>query len=257
MENNSTLRDLPPSPMRSERSGFDAGPTLLFLIGAALVFVASVFACVGILLAFHQIDLRHGAPVLKSLLAQVFAYIPLAMYMIALLPAVAGRSLRELGIETPTARQVLIGALGAVAMLIVVGGSNAAIIGLTHRHDTEAAIAVLKQLRTPLEKTVFVLVAVVLAPLIEELLFRVTLFGALRRYLPIAGAAIVSGVVFGVVHAAASPSQLLTVSVPLALGGIVLAYVYQIARNYWANVITHALFNSVPLIAVFAFHAKI
>ena len=95
----------------------------------------------------------------------------------------------------------------------------------------------------------------VLAPIIEELAFRAFLFNAFSRYASLGVAAVVSGVLFGLVHAA-SAQQLLTVALPLALGGVVLAGVYSISRCYWSNVISHALFNSISLVAVFVFHVK-
>jgi membrane protease YdiL (CAAX protease family) len=49
---------------------------------------------------------------------------------------------------------------------------------------------------------------------------------------------------------------LITVAIPLMLGGVVLAAVYRYSRCYWSNVITHGLFNSISLVAVFGFHVK-
>jgi len=113
----------------------------------------------------------------------------------------------------------------------------------------------LRQMKTPLQQTLFFATACVLAPMIEELTFRVFLFNALTRYVSLPAAIVVSGVIFGIVHSA-SLSQLLTVSVPLAIGGMVLAYVYARTRSYWASVTTHALFNSISVVAIFVFHVK-
>ncbi len=91
--------------------------------------------------------------------------------------------------------------------------------------------------------------------MIEELTFRVFIYNALTRYISVPAAIVVSGVLFGMVHAG-SPAQLLTVAIPLAIGGMVLAYVYARTRSYWASVTTHALFNSISVVAIFVFHAK-
>ena len=142
-------------------------------------------------------------------------------------------------------------------MWIVVTGSSAAVETLSHHRDTEAAIALLKGIKTPYEKFLFVSVAVVFAPLVEELAFRVFAFNAILRWTNVPVAAVCSGILFGLVHAlGAAPSQLLTVSLPLALGGIVLAGIYAATRCYWASVLTHALFNSVTVVAYFIFGVK-
>jgi hypothetical protein len=132
---------------------------------------------------------------------------------------------------------------------------SAGISALTHIHDTEAAVALLAQMKTPFEKLLFVAVAAILAPIIEELAFRAFLFNAFSRYMSISAAALSSAILFGLVHAS-SAQQLLTVSVPLCFGGLVLAAVYRISRCYWSNVISHAIFNSISLVAVFVFHVK-
>ncbi len=80
-------------------------------------------------------------------------------------------------------------------------------------------------------------------------------FGALTRYFPIWLSALLSGLLFGVAHYGGK-GQFITVSIPLALGGVVLAYVYATSRCYWSNVITHATFNTINVVALVFFHAN-
>ncbi|MBC5803970.1 MAG: CPBP family intramembrane metalloprotease, partial [Candidatus Eremiobacteraeota bacterium] len=115
--------------------------------------------------------------------------------------------------------------------------------------------------RTPGQKAFFAFDAVALAPMLEELTFRVFLFNAFSRYMPLAWGALCSGAVFGIVHAQSTSgadyaTQLLTVSLALTLGGIILAYVYSLTRCYWCNVITHAGFNAITVFAVIFLHAR-
>jgi membrane protease YdiL (CAAX protease family) len=140
-------------------------------------------------------------------------------------------------------------------MWLIVDSCGALIATLTHLHDTEAAVALLQHMTTPLQKLLFAAIAVVLAPMVEELGFRVFLFNAFTRYVDVWPAAVLSGLLFGLVHALGSASQILTVGIPLALGGVVLAYVYASNRCYWSNVITHATFNAISVVAVFFFKA--
>lgn len=82
---------------------------------------------------------------------------------------------------------------------------------------------------------------VVLAPLLEELLFRTILQGALCRELPPHFAIILSTVAFVGIHSAADWIPLL----PLAL---ILGYVYYRRQSYLAVVVLHGLFNGINLI---------
>ena len=107
-------------------------------------------------------------------------------------------------------------------------------------------------MRTPFEKFSFSALAVVFAPLVEELAFRVFVFNAFWRRMPLLLAAVASGVLFGAIHAT-SPSELLTIGLPLMGGGVVLALVYARTRCYWSSVLTHAMFNGITVVAFFVF----
>lgn len=192
-------------------------------------------------------------PAFQLVLAQIATYGPLAIYLLFILPRLARRSLRELGIRRPTSRELRTAVAAAAIMWVVVTISSTAMVAVTHNRQPEAALALLSALRTPFHRVVFVSVALILAPLVEELLFRVFLFNAFARYLSTGAAAVASGVLFGLLHIS-SATQLLTVAFPLALGGVVLAYAYARTRCYWVNVIAHALFNSVSIVGIFVFH---
>ncbi len=262
MENNSTWTPSQPSPANWAPDSFRAGPAALYAIGAIFLAIAPGVVYVLVLAATGRIEVFPAAsgkaptiPGVDLLYAQLLTYAVLLPYLLYFLPRVAQRSLAELGLRAPGLREIGIGLAGVVAMFVAVNGASAIVASLTHFHDTEAAVELLGQMKTPAEKVLFVLVAAVLAPIIEELAFRAFLFNAFSRYASLGVAAVVSGVLFGLVHAA-SAQQLLTVALPLALGGVVLAGVYSISRCYWSNVISHALFNSISLVAVFVFHVK-
>jgi len=115
----------------------------------------------------------------------------------------------------------------------------------------------LHQMKTPFQQLLFFSLACVFAPFYEELTFRVFIFNALSRYLPVWIAILISATIFGLLHAVSdSTSPLLTVALPLTVGGIVLAYVYSVTKCFWANVITHAVFNSVSVASFYVFHLK-
>jgi hypothetical protein len=83
--------------------------------------------------------------------------------------------------------------------------------------------------------------AAVLAPLFEETLFRGVLFTALVQRMQLPVAATLSGLAFGVAHLDKYNFVL------LAVIGFGLAYVYYRSGNIWANIVTHATFNSLGL----------
>ncbi|MDB5387562.1 MAG: amino terminal protease self-immunity [Planctomycetaceae bacterium] len=82
---------------------------------------------------------------------------------------------------------------------------------------------------------------VILAPLIEELLFRVILQGALSRESPPYLAILLSSAAFVGIHQPIDWAPLL----PLAL---ILGYVYYRRQSYLAVVLLHGLFNGISLI---------
>ena len=197
----------------------------------------------------------------QLLIAQLVTYVPWGVFLLLALPRISQTSLHDLGFRRPTGRDLSFALGGAVVMWIATEAIGLAVVSLTHLHETEAAVALLRGLRTPAERTMYVAIAVVLAPMLEELTFRVFIFNAVSRYASVLVAALVSGLIFGLAHVQPQSShdvvpQLLTISLPLFAGGIVLAYVYASTRCYWANVITHGTFNAVTVVAVMAFHAN-
>ncbi|MFN8122589.1 MAG: type II CAAX endopeptidase family protein [Thermoleophilia bacterium] len=97
--------------------------------------------------------------------------------------------------------------------------------------------------------TVFALV--VLAPLGEELVFRVLLLRALVRRMGFWPAAVVSGLIFGSVHLDAWIDLFWPRWIALVVVGIGLAWLYR-WRGYWASVAAHATVNIVASIALVA-----
>lgn len=86
--------------------------------------------------------------------------------------------------------------------------------------------------------------AIVIAPLSEELMFRVILQGALEAFLPAAAAVGIVAVVFSSVHPWPD-------SLPLIPLAVILGYTYYRRRSYLAVVVTHSLFNLTNLAMMF------
>jgi CAAX protease family protein len=82
------------------------------------------------------------------------------------------------------------------------------------------------------------------APISEEVCFRGMLFGGLREKLPRIGAALLSGLIFGGLHALTG----VTAVPPLILFGILLALLYEKTGSILPGIILHMLNNAVALL---------
>jgi hypothetical protein len=259
VQNNSTWAPSVPSPIDWPREAWNPWFTALAFVGGLVVFVVAQTAYVLLAAKFHTIDPNHltQLSVTQTLIVEFVSWGSIAVYFLLVLPYALHVPLSALGFRAPTAFDLNFAVVGAFAMFVIVNGTGTVTTALSHRHDTEAALALLHQLHTPLERAGFVVLACGVAPFCEELTFRAFLFSALSRYFPFGVALVVSGALFGALHATDSwPGELLTVGLPLALGGMLLAYVYAKTRCFWANVITHALFNAVGVVGVMVFHVS-
>jgi membrane protease YdiL (CAAX protease family) len=89
----------------------------------------------------------------------------------------------------------------------------------------------------------FVVLAVVVAPLLEETFFRGFVFqGLARSWGPLAGA-LTSALIFAAWH------QQLSVLIPIFGLGILLAAVFYWTRSIYANIAFHAVFNAIGIVA--------
>src|SRR5207244_11992953 len=89
---------------------------------------------------------------------------------------------------------------------------------------------------------------ILVAPLGEELLFRGFLYRGLRSSLPVWASAIVSAVLFGLVHLAGGLA-LWPIVPPLMIVGIGLALVYERRQRSLASITAHCLSHLVRFLA--------
>lgn len=97
-----------------------------------------------------------------------------------------------------------------------------------------------------------VLSMVVLAPVVEEMLFRGLLFGALVQRIGVPASAVVTALLFGVAHG--DPVLFPT----LAALGLVAAFAYAATGNLWVPISLHALNNALGAVFLIgaSLHAK-
>ena len=88
--------------------------------------------------------------------------------------------------------------------------------------------------------------AIVLAPVCEEILCRGFWFGGLRQRLRFGWSAVISGVLFGLIHGDAVRFA------GLAVTGVILAAVYERRRTLGASIAAHATVNVLALVGLLA-----
>jgi hypothetical protein len=89
-----------------------------------------------------------------------------------------------------------------------------------------------------------VLLIVIAAPIAEETCFRGMLFGGLREKLPRLGAALITGLIFGALHALTG----VTAVPPLIVFGFLLALLYERTGSIVPGILLHMLNNTIALL---------
>lgn len=98
---------------------------------------------------------------------------------------------------------------------------------------------------TLLQKFIWVIFSVVIAPFSEEVFFRGFLYTSLRNKMPYLPAALLGGFFFGLVHFD------LPRFIPIALLGFLLCRFYEKYKNIYLNTIIHMAFNGFSLLLLF------
>ncbi len=264
------LTDSPLLPARWPAQAFTVIPTLVFVLALAGALVAGLAVQIGILHldpgARDTIHTGSGPITATILLALAAGDLPILALCLYRLPAVARRSLRDLGFAWPTFGEVGFGIAGGLVMFLAVEAAGAVQYIGGHITPHEQAVDIASTLHGPLLIGMMAVIACVIAPLTEEFVFRGFLFNAILRVssrirvkkgllfppAPVAGpliAAIMSALVFALFHG--SP----TAFFPLACGGVVLALVYFRSGSLTSSMISHALFNAISLTAVLLTHS--
>lgn len=121
------------------------------------------------------------------------------------------------------------------------------LIGVSDTSENQAALEAIVS-STILAKISLVIFTVILAPLIEEFVFRKAVFGFLEGMKPIVPI-IVSGVIFGAIHVLFDD---IVQIIPYLLSGIAISIMYYLAdKNIIVVILGHALYNLVGVIIMF------
>jgi membrane protease YdiL (CAAX protease family) len=240
VQNRSTFRPSPGSPKSWPADAFPGWPSLAAALGAVFVYVATLIVLLPAFGVTAQTirAVQLTPPIVE---AQVLGYVPILAYIAVVLPALARRPLGDI-LGPLGGAQALAGFGGALLMwaaVIVVGALQARFVG---HQPTQTAVRLFENAHPGFWLDLMAVIAVTLAPFVEELIFRGFVFNALWRRFSFASAAIVSGILFGAAHGQVSGIA------PLAAGGIVLAGVYARTGSLWSSMIAHGTFNAITLV---------
>lgn len=142
---------------------------------------------------------------------------------------------RRLGLRRfePSALLTMLGAYGLYIVFIV---AYTAIFGEPHQEDIAEQLGPLG---------VQILLIAIAAPICEEICFRGMLFSGIRERMPSFAAALVSGLIFGALHATTG----VTAVPPLVVLGTVLALLYERTGSILPGILLHMLNNSIVVLS--------
>lgn len=227
------------------------GPWLVFALGSQLAQRGSPAPIPAHRLA-PSVDLIQALLlfIVSSVLEGIFLIAPLYYAMHTLPPSITGRSrwpmaLRALGLRLPNPALALRAAV--VGILVILGASvvyNSIITTLHLPLKTNVDTLMQQAKYAPYTVIGTLLVAVLVAPLCEEMFFRGYLFPGLARGMQLWLAVFISAVLFGVAHADLGSFVVLFVI------GIVLAVVRARTDSLWPGVAVHTLNNTIAFISI-------
>ena len=162
--------------------------------------------------------------------------------LVVCLTRLGSHRLTRFGIDGRTpGEDIGTGFMGYLAAVIPVALMNIAMSPFQTDDNQHIFLQILRSNQSIPLVALMVASAVIMAPLGEELMYRVILQGTLQRYLSPAAAILISSLLFSAVHGFPDALGLF----PLAL---ILGFLYWRTGSYLSIITTHAVFNGVTLI---------
>jgi membrane protease YdiL (CAAX protease family) len=156
-----------------------------------------------------------------------------------------GRRLRELGVGA------LLGLL-----LVVVSLVTSVIVASVLERLTGETVETPEQVSPDLRGwgiVILVVLAVMVAPVVEEFVFRGLLFRSIADRHGFWIGAIASAIPFGLTHVAVGAAvDLWALRITLTIVGVALAWIHWRRRNLMANIVAHSAFNAIGVVIILA-----
>jgi len=214
------------------------------LVGGLLL--AAVLAIgLGLIVADPQAFIRSNLVIFSAITGgAVYGVMLLAVYLFI----IRRRHLRwrALGFRAPPVLAIALAPVIVVGQLFAAGMMNLLVMRFTGEFENPQleAISGGQGFSWPNFLLMLLLVGVI-APIVEEVLFRGVLYGWLRARLPLFAAVGISAAVFAAAH-------VIPVLLPaLLVVGLVLALAYELSGSLWTSILLHALQNSLVVILIF------
>lgn len=104
-----------------------------------------------------------------------------------------------------------------------------------------------------LELFLIAIALIVIAPILEEIVFRGLLFGSLKKAMPVILAAVITSILFAIGHLTQGEggTLLYIAGIDTFILSMILIYIRQKSGGLWAPIGLHALKNSIAFISVF------
>ncbi len=222
--------------------GFSARPSLR---ARDLLLVIALTAVLVLVVRFLVRDQARTTEAVLLLLGLQSAIPMAAIYLVI----IRGRGLswRDLGLRPASAGWFVGAALLGLATLPLVGLVNYLSQTLAGGAARNPQLDILAPIAMSWRGLIgLLLMAGVVAPIVEEIVFRGLLFGWLRPRWGIAVAAAASALGFAAAHG-------IPLLIPaLFLQGVIFALVYERSGSLWPPIIMHGVFNAVMSLALFA-----
>ncbi|MFY9986900.1 MAG: CPBP family intramembrane glutamic endopeptidase [Chthoniobacterales bacterium] len=145
----------------------------------------------------------------------------------------------------PVGRSVLLGIallISALPMIYVVDYVASALLKVNPTTDSQEVIQIFETSSTAAQRVPIILLAVVIAPVAEELAFRGYLYGVIKRYFGAVPALLLSGILFALIHLNL-PSFF-----PLLVLACAFALAYELSGSLLVPMTMHATFNALSLV---------
>lgn len=218
-------------------------PRPLIAIAVAMAWI--LIQCVSVLLPKPQsppVDTLNEASALALLIYNLCVQVITTCILVVSLTRLGRQGVTRFGMDTRHAMEsIRIGVLGYFAAVIPVLAVNLAIIPLRTEDNQHVFLQILNAQQSIPLVALMSASAVIMAPIEEELLYRVIFQGTLQRHVSPLGSILISSVIFSSVHGFPDAFGLF----PLAL---ILGYLYWRTGSYLTIVTTHAMFNGVTLL---------
>ena len=226
----------------------------MFLLGNLVIGQVLVAGVILVAMGVDQVSSAAGTPELAATLGADVATVTTIVIWLSKrypgwvdvlgLPA-KGERIKEL------VYGIVAGPVVYIGVAFVVAGILSIVLGLVSgRHATSPAqidaqdLSVVGQILT-------VIVAVLVAPVTEELMFRGVLFRAIRDRRGFWWGASLSAVLFGLVHFVPAPWQdSVLLQASMVFTGLALAWIYERRGNLLACIFTHMTFNAIGVVLI-------